>query len=107
MFPILRPGSFVQVDESKNLVLKESLRPQYERPIYFVETRDRHTCCWCSMRNEDIILQPHPLSPVPIRILRYAKDAEATGQVVGTAMRLTEWHALRSSFSSNCIAKSV
>ena len=64
MYPILPPGSFIQVDESRNRVLEGSWRSEYERPIYFVETRDGHTCCWCSMRREEIILQPHPLSPV-------------------------------------------
>ena len=61
MYPILPPGSFIQVDESRNKVVEGSWRSEYERPIYFVETRDGHTCCWCSMRREEIILQPHPL----------------------------------------------
>lgn len=94
MYPILPPGSFVQVDESKCKVTEGVWRSEYERPIYFVETRDGHTCCWCSMRVNDIILQPHPLSPVPVRVLRHPQDAEVIGQVVGVAMKLTEWRAL-------------
>jgi hypothetical protein len=97
MYPILPPGSFIQVDESRNRVVEGSWRSEYERPIYFVETRDGHTCCWCSMRREEIILQPHPLSPVPVRILRHPQEAEVLGQVVGVAMKLTEWHALDAS----------
>ena len=100
MYPILPPGSFIQVDESRNRVLEGSWRSEYERPIYFVETRDGHTCSWCSMRREEIILQSHPLSPVPVRILRHPQEAEVLGQVVGVAMKLTEWHALDSSPSS-------
>jgi len=96
MYPILPPGSFIQVDESRNRVVEGSWRSEYERPIYFVETRDGHTCSWCSMRRDDIILQPHPLSPVPVRILRHPQEAEVLGQVVGVAMKLTEWHALDS-----------
>jgi hypothetical protein len=84
------------VDESRNRVVEGSWRSEYERPIYFVETRDGHTCSWCSMRREEIILQPHPLSPVPVRILRHPQEAEVLGQVVGVAMKLTEWHALDS-----------
>jgi hypothetical protein len=49
------------------------------------------------MRRDEIILQPHPLSPVAVRILRHPQDAEVLGQVVGVAMKLTEWHALDSS----------
>lgn len=100
MYPILPPGSFIQVDESKNRVVEGSWRSEYERPIYFVETREGHTCCWCSMRKDEIILQPHPLSPVPVRILRHPQEAEVLGQVVGVAMKLSEWHALESSPSS-------
>ncbi len=94
MYPILPPGSFVQVDESKNRVAEGAWRSEYERPIYFVETREGYTCCWCSMRRDDIILQPHPLAPVAVRVLRHPQDAEVLGQVVGIAMKLTEWHTL-------------
>jgi len=100
MYPILPPGSFIQVDETRNKVVEGSWRSEYERPVYFVETRDDPICCWCSVRNGDIILQPHPLSPVPVRILRYPQEAEVLGQVVGVAMRLGEWHVLGSSESS-------
>src|SRR5579863_116060 len=34
MHPILPPGSFIQVDESKNKVVEGSWRSEYERPIY-------------------------------------------------------------------------
>ncbi len=103
MYPILPPGSFIQVDESRNRVVEGSWRSEYERPIYFVETRDGHTCCWCSMRREDLILQPHPLSPVAVRILRHPQEAEVLGQVVGVAMKLTEWHALDSASGTKAL----
>jgi len=34
------------------------------------------------------VLQPHPLSPVPVRILKHPQEAEVLGQVVGVAMSL-------------------
>lgn len=91
MYPILPPGSFVQVDETKNKVGEGAWRSEFERPIYFVEMRDGHTCCWCSIRRDSIVLQPHPLSPVPVRVLKYPQEAEVLGQVVGIAMRLGDW----------------
>jgi len=91
MYPILPPGSFIQVDESKNRVVDGGWRTEYERPIYFVETRSGYTCCWCSLVGEQIILQPHPLSPATARVLRYPQEAEVIGQVVGVAIRLGEW----------------
>lgn len=93
MYPILPPGSFVQVDEARNRVAEGGWRTEYERPIYFVETRTGHVCCWCSTSDEDLILQPHPLSPVATRVLRH-READVVGQVVGVAMRLGDWHPL-------------
>ena len=96
MYPILPPGSFIQVDESRNKVLEGGWRSEYERPIYFVETREGYTCCWCTLGREEIILQSHPLSPVPPRVLRH-HQAEVIGQVVGVAMRLGEWRSVADS----------
>jgi transcriptional regulator with XRE-family HTH domain len=93
MYPILPPGSFIQVDESLNKVLDGGWRSEYERPIYFVETRDGHVCCWCTLGRDEIILQSHPLSPVPPRVLRHS-HAEVVGQIVGVAMRLGEWRSV-------------
>ncbi|MGH9650185.1 MAG: hypothetical protein ACRD3I_06910 [Terriglobales bacterium] len=93
MYPLLLPGSFLQVDESRDEVLQGAWRSEYERPIYFVETRQGFTCCWCALEGEQITLQPHPLSPVPVRVVRHPQDAEVIGQVVGVAMRLGEWRS--------------
>jgi hypothetical protein len=91
MYPILPPGSFVQVDETRNKVGEGAWRSEFERPVYFIEMRDGYTCCWCAMKGDYIILQPHPLSPVPVRVLKYPQEAEILGQVVGVAMRLGDW----------------
>lgn len=90
MYPLLMPGTFLQVDESRNHVADGVWRSEYERPIYFVETRDGYICCWCATKGEAIILQPHPLSPAPLRVLRHPQEAEVIGQVVGIAMRLDQ-----------------
>ena len=94
MYPILPPGTFLQVDESRNKVAQGMWRSEYERPIYFVETRDGFTCCWCTLKGENLTLQPHPLSPATTRILRHPHSAEVIGQVVGIAVRLGDWRAL-------------
>ena len=96
MYPILPPGSFVQVDESKNKAVEGAWRSEYERPIYFVETREGFVCSWCHVRRDTIVLQAHPLSPVPVRMLRHPQEAEIIGQVVGVAMHLGDWHVLGS-----------
>jgi len=96
MYPVLLPGSFIQVDESANTVAEGTWRSEYERPIYFVELRDGYTACWCSLKGDYIILQPHPLSPAPVRILKQSQEVEVLGQVVGIAMRLDGWRSAAS-----------
>jgi hypothetical protein len=96
MYPILPPGTFVQIDESKNRVIEGSWRSEYERPIYFVETREGFTCCWCTRQQDGLILQSHPLSPVAVRVMKHPQQAEVLGQVVGVAMRLGEWSTVES-----------
>ncbi len=92
MYPILLPGSFVQVDESRSKVVEQMWRSEYERPIYFIETKEGFFCSWCSLRGSELLLQPHPLSPVQPRTLKSGTEAEVLGQVVGVAMRLADWY---------------
>lgn len=89
MYPLLVPGSFVQIDESRNAVLDGGWASEYERPIYFIETRDGYACSWCARNEDELIIQPHPLSPVHPRVLKLVHEAEVIGQVVGVAMRLS------------------
>ena len=91
MYPLLPPGTFLQVDEARSKIEQALWRSELERPIYFVETRDGYTCCWCSLKGNDIVLHSHPLSPVPVRVLRHPREAEVIGQVVGIALKLGEW----------------
>jgi transcriptional regulator with XRE-family HTH domain len=91
MYPLLPPRSFVQVDETKNRVIEGVWRSEIERPIYFVETRDGYVCSWCQVSRDRIVLQSHPLSPVAVRTLKYPREAEVIGQVVGVAIRFGAW----------------
>ncbi len=96
MYPILPPGSFVQVDETKNRVIEGAWRSEIERPIYFVETREGFVCSWCQVNRDRIVLQSHPLSPVPVRTLKHPQEAEVIGQVVGAAIRFGDWQVAHS-----------
>ena len=54
----------------------------------------RRSCVLLVLRAAwEIVLQSHPLSSVPARILKHPQEAEVVGQVVGVAMRLGEWYA--------------
>jgi hypothetical protein len=96
MYPLLPPGTFLQVDESRCKIQAGMWRSELERPIYFVETRDGYTCCWCSLKGEHIVLHSHPLSPVPVKVMRHPQEAEVIGQVVGIALKLGEWRRVES-----------
>src|SRR6185437_8808510 len=88
MYPLVMPGSFLQVDENRRQVFNEGWKSEYERPIYFIETREEFMCAWCKLDRGQLITQPHPLSPATPRIFRHPQQAEVIGQVVGLAMRL-------------------
>lgn len=88
MYPLIPPGSFIQIDESQSKIVEGSWRSEYERPIYFIEMRDGFACCWCDKNGQDLVLQPHPLSGCKPRVARDGRDAEVLGRVVGVAMRL-------------------
>jgi transcriptional regulator with XRE-family HTH domain len=88
MYPLLRPGSFVQIDGNVTRVQPSEWRTEYDRPIFFIELRDGYACSWCEARGSQITLIPHPLSPCSIRQFAYPADAEIIGQVTAVAMRL-------------------
>lgn len=88
MFPLVQPGSLVQIDESETTIQKGSWLSEYERPIYFVELRDSFRCCWCELSGSDLLMLAHPLSQQSTRVARNGLDAEIIGRVVGIAMRL-------------------
>jgi transcriptional regulator with XRE-family HTH domain len=90
MYPLLMPGTFIQIDESKRKVEEGPWGSEYERPIYFVETRESFVCCWCEMIGSMLTLKSHPQSAVKTRLVKTGSDAEIIGQVVGIAMRLDE-----------------
>jgi transcriptional regulator with XRE-family HTH domain len=90
LYPLLRPGSFVQIDPRVRKMQPQRWRTEFDRPIYFVELRDGYACSWCDLQDGHLLLLPHPLSPCGVRRFSYGTEAEIVGQVTGVAMRLTE-----------------
>ncbi len=88
MFPIIPPGSFLQLDEKKNRVVRNGWDSEFERPIYFVEHRSGFKCGWCSEQNGCLIMQPHSASNEVPLVFSNAKDVEVIGQVIGVVKRL-------------------
>jgi hypothetical protein len=90
MYPLLRPGSVVQVDSKQKAIQTGGWPNEYERPIYFVEMRETCVCCWCNLVGNDLFLIPGPLSKQQLRRVRHPLDAEIIGRVTGIAMSLVE-----------------
>jgi len=67
MYPLLRPGSFVFIDDHLRDIHANQWRTEFDRPIYFVELRSGYACCWCERRGDELLLIPHPLSSRPHR----------------------------------------
>src|SRR5207244_6376538 len=52
LYPLLRPGSFMQIDSRVRKVQPLRRRTEFDRPIYFVELRDGYACAWCDLLDE-------------------------------------------------------
>lgn len=94
LYPLLRPGSFVQIDQRIRKIQPLHWRTEFDRPIYFVELRDGYACSWCELQDGHLLLLPHPLSPCRTRRVPYGTEAEIVGQVSAVAMRLTDLPAV-------------
>jgi transcriptional regulator with XRE-family HTH domain len=90
LYPMLRPGSLVLLDERQNKVATGEWRSEYDRPIYFVEIRGGFACSWCKLEGNQLTLIPHPMSPCSEQHFLYPRDAEIIGRVIGVLSRLSD-----------------
>jgi transcriptional regulator with XRE-family HTH domain len=96
MAPILRPGSMVLVDTALRTVEDADWSNEYDRPLYFVETRCGYRCGWFQKRKSRLIMQPHTLSRCSPEAWRTPAEAEVLGKVVGLVTYLNEpWAFVR------------
>jgi transcriptional regulator with XRE-family HTH domain len=87
--PLIRAGSFVQIDPRQTKITKGVWLSEHDRPVYFTELRDnRYACSWCELDGSHLLLIPSPRSPMPIRQVRYPQDAEIVGRVTVITMRI-------------------
>jgi transcriptional regulator with XRE-family HTH domain len=88
--PLLRPGTFVEIDGSKRKI--EPAPPNsegpYARPIYFVEMRGEFACTWVEIKGDRLFLLAHPNSGRETRQFEYPREAEIIGRVSHIAMSI-------------------
>lgn len=90
MVPILRPGSIVLVDTSRNKIEDGNWSTEHDRPMYFVDVRGGYRCGWFHHDAGKLVMQPHPLSRCATEVWRMPEEAEIVGRVAGIVTRLTE-----------------
>lgn len=90
LFPLIRPGSFVEIDASQKRVDRIAWSNEFDRPIFFVELRDSYVCSWCELRKSRLLLVPSPQSRNRIREISFPSDAEIIGRVVAVSMCIVE-----------------
>ena len=90
LYPLIRPGSLVQIDANERKISPLSWKTEFERPIYFIELRDGYLCSWCQLEKGQLMVIPHPQSRQAVRHFDYPSQAEVVGRVTGVAMRIVE-----------------
>jgi transcriptional regulator with XRE-family HTH domain len=88
MHPIIPPGSLVVIDDSRRRIQDSGWTSEFDRPIYFLEHREGYICSWCSLRDDRLIVQPHPSSFAESESYLYPTEIEVIGQVMQVAMTL-------------------
>ena len=80
MWPLLPPGSLLQLDQRVRSVDSETWS-EFERPIYLIEFRGRFYCCHAQRRGDNMRLISHGESPAPPAISVPFKEARVRGRV--------------------------
>jgi transcriptional regulator with XRE-family HTH domain len=91
--PMIPPGSIVQIDTQERAISsRKNWTHEFQRPIYFLVTREGYVCGWCELdgNSEWLTLIPHPLSPASSRRWKYRTEVENLGRIVAVAIRSEE-----------------
>lgn len=59
MWPLLPPGSLLQLDQSERTVDDDGRWDKSERPVYLIEYKGRFRCCHAQRRGDTLRLIPH------------------------------------------------
>ena len=90
MYPLLQPGCFLVIDETRRKIVNSGWTSEFDRPIYFFEHRRGWICGWCHQAGKQLILEPHPASGCAPEVFSYPDEIDLVGQVTGVAMRLDQ-----------------
>lgn len=88
MYPLIAPGSLVVIDDTRRRIATSGWTGEFDRPIYFLEHREGYVCGWCTLKEGQLIVQPHPASLGEPEAYAYPLEIEVIGQVTQVAMTL-------------------
>ena len=80
MHPLIRPGSILAIDTTRNRIECGPWTNKFERPIYLLELREGFTCGWCERNDSKLRILSYGSSVVKEFI--YPQDAEVIGRVI-------------------------
>jgi hypothetical protein len=80
--PMVPTGSIVYIDTNKRVLpTRRNWADEFQRPIFFLLTRDAYVCGWCELDegSERLTLIPHSLSPVSVRRWKVPNSSRKRG----------------------------
>jgi hypothetical protein len=90
MYPVVQPGALVMIDEGKRKISAGAWSNEFERPIYFLEHRGGFVFGWCTLKENQLVVQPHPASHCVPQVFVYPAEIDVIGQISGVAMLLDQ-----------------
>jgi hypothetical protein len=79
MWPLIPPGSLLQLDQEERTVDAED--GEFERPVYLIEYRGRFHCCHAQRRGEKLLMISHHESGERPSIAVPSKEARVRGRL--------------------------
>lgn len=90
LYPLIRPGSIVTIDDSDTEVQTSGWKDEFDRPIYFLEHVLGYICGWCDLVGKRLNLIPYSKAKSPLSSYELPEDVHVIGRVTGVAMSLNE-----------------
>jgi transcriptional regulator with XRE-family HTH domain len=90
LYPFVRPGAFVRIDPRQKKIFTTHWHSDHDRPIFFVELRERYVCTWCEMFDGRLILVPSQQSKGRAQHVRYPAEATIVGRVIGITQDIVD-----------------
>jgi hypothetical protein len=91
--PMIRAGSIILIDTQKRTIAgRREWNHEFDRPIYFLMTRNGYVSGFCELDRETdwLTVIPHALSYESNRRWRFKKEIEVIGTVVAAMVRRVE-----------------